>query len=366
MKINKLLVKTKNKNYSIFVGKDIANNLHGIFKRENINLNKCLIVVDKRLPKNSCYKIINSIHSKQKKIIFFRSSEKNKNFSSVNKILDSLFRENFSREDCVIAIGGGITGDVVGFAASIYKRGIKFINIPTTLLAQVDSSVGGKTGVNNKYGKNLIGTFNQPDLVISEINFLKSLPKRELICGYAEILKHTIIANRRKFLFLEKNKNKILKLNSDIIQKAIVDSCIIKKKVIEKDERERNLRKVLNFGHTFAHSFEASLKYTKKLNHGEAVLMGMKCAIKFSQQIKCISKNDAIRLIKHIDSLKTKNLKNFFKLKNIETLIKFMKNDKKNKSNKINLILLKRIGKPEINSNYSVSLIKKFLYNELN
>ena len=366
MRQSKLLIKTKNKNYSIFVGKNITNNISKILKEEKIKFNKCLIIVDKKVPKSSIYKIIRKIKSKLKKIIFFNSSEKNKNINSVNKILDLLFKENFSRDDCIISIGGGITGDVVGFAASIFKRGIKFINFPTTLLSQVDSSVGGKTGVNNRYGKNLIGSFNQPDLVLSEINFLKSLPKRELICGYAEILKHAIIADKKKFLYLEKNKNKILSLNGDVIQKTIIDSCTIKKKVIEKDEKEKNLRKVLNFGHTFAHSFEASLRYSKKLNHGEAVLMGIKCAIKFSKKINYIPENDAKRIINHIDSLKLKKLSNFFKLKHLETLIKFIKIDKKNKSNKINLILLKKIGKPDINSSYNVNTVKKFLYTELN
>ncbi len=366
MRQSKLLIKTKNKNYSIFVGKNITNNISKILKEEKIKFNKCLIIVDKKVPKSSIYKIIRKIKSKLKKIIFFNSSEKNKNINSVNKILDLLFKENFSRDDCIISIGGGITGDVVGFAASIFKRGIKFINFPTTLLSQVDSSVGGKTGVNNRYGKNLIGSFNQPDLVLSEINFLKSLPKRELICGYAEILKHAIIADKKKFLFLEKNKNKILSLNGDVIQKTIIDSCTIKKKVIEKDEKEKNLRKVLNFGHTFAHSFEASLRYSKKLNHGEAVLMGIKCAVKFSKKINHIPENDAKRIINHIDSLKIKKLNDFFNLKHLETLIKFIKIDKKNKSNKINLILLKKIGKPDINSNYNVNTVKKFLYNELN
>ena len=366
MRQSKLLIKTKNKNYSIFVGKNITNNISKILKEEKIKFNKCLIIIDKKVPKSSIYKIIRKIKSKLKKIIFFNSSEKNKNINSVNKILDLLFKENFSRDDCIISIGGGITGDVVGFAASIFKRGIKFINFPTTLLSQVDSSVGGKTGVNNRYGKNLIGSFNQPDLVLSEINFLKSLPKRELICGYAEILKHAIIADKKKFLFLEKNKNKILSLNGDVIQKTIIDSCTIKKKVIEKDEKEKNLRKVLNFGHTFAHSFEASLRYSKKLNHGEAVLMGIKCAVKFSKKINHIPENDAKRIINHIDSLKIKKLNDFFNLKHLETLIKFIKIDKKNKSNKINLILLKKIGKPDINSNYNVNTVKKFLYNELN
>ena len=141
----------------------------------------------------------------QKKIIhFFNSNEKNKNQENVNIILNKLLKNNFRRNDCIISIGGGITGDVAGFAASIYKRGIKFINIPTTLLAQVDSSIGGKTGINNKYGKNLIGTFFQPDLVIADTSFLRSLPKREIICGYAEIFKHSLIAGKKYFNYLEK------------------------------------------------------------------------------------------------------------------------------------------------------------------
>ena len=142
----------------------------------------------------------------------------------------------------MIAIGGGITGDIVGFVASLFKRGMKFINIPTTLLSQVDSSIGGKTGINTHYGKNLIGSFYQPELVISEKNFLKSLPKREIICGYAEILKHSLISNKIFYNFLTKNISKILRLQSPFIEKAIFDSCKIKKKIVEKDEKEKNLR----------------------------------------------------------------------------------------------------------------------------
>jgi len=364
MKVSKLLIKTKDKKYSIFVGKNIINNLPKVFKNEKIFFNKCLLVIDKNVPKVMVLKIKKKIKCNILKIKTFNSNEKNKNYKNVNNILNVLFKLNFSRDDCLVSIGGGITGDVVGFVASIYKRGIKFINFPTTLLSQVDSSIGGKTGVNNKYGKNLIGSFYQPDLVISETSFLKYLPKREIICGYGEILKHALIADEKKFNFLEKNKRKIINLNDYILTKVIVDSCKIKKNVIEKDEKEKNLRKILNFGHTFAHAFEASQGYKKKLNHGEAVLLGIKCAVKFSQKSKLLSKENCTRVLNHIDGLNIKkNLKNIIKSKNI---IKFMKADKKNKSNKINLILLKKIGQPKINLNFNVSKIKNFLYNELN
>ena len=175
---------------------------------------------------------------------------------------------------------------------ALYKRGLRFVNIPTTLLSQVDSSIGGKTGVNTKYGKNLIGSFYQPSLVISDINFLNSLPKREVVCGYGEILKHSLIDEKKFFYFLNKNGEKILELKSPFIQKAIHQSCLIKKKVVEADEKELGIRKILNFGHTFAHAFEATLRYSTKLNHGEAVILGVKTAAKFSLLNKILNKKE--------------------------------------------------------------------------
>ena len=197
-----------------------------------------------------------------------------------------MLKNNFNRNDCLVAVGGGVIGDVSAFAASIFKRGLKFVNIPTTLLAQVDSSIGGKTGINTSYGKNLIGSFYQPALVISDIDFLKHLPKRELVCGYAEIFKHSIIDDYKFFDFLIKNFKKIINLNKPYINKAIYKSCLIKKKIVEKDEKEKNLRKKLNLGHTFAHSYEATYNYSRGLNHGEAVLLGIKSASEFSYKKK--------------------------------------------------------------------------------
>ena len=194
----------------------------------------------------------------------------------------------------------------------MFTKGIKFINFPTTLLAQVDSSIGGKTGINNKYGKNLIGTFFQPDLVVSDINFLKTLPKREIICGYAEILKHSLIAGKKYFSFLDKNKFKILKLKTPYIEKAIKDSCKIKKQIVELDEKEKNHRKLLNLGHTFAHAYEAETKYSKKLNHGEAVILGIKSAAKFSLSIKLLSEKKYFKIISHMNLLNLPNDLNFF------------------------------------------------------
>ena len=366
MKKTRILINTKTKKYSIFIGSGILSNLSNIFKKNKIKINKCLIIVDKNVPKKNLFILKKQINSKNIFTYYFNPSEKNKSLKSVKIILNKLFKLNFNREDCVISLGGGITGDVVGFVASIFKRGIKFINIPTTLLAQVDSSIGGKTGVNNYYGKNLIGSFYQPDLVISVIKILKSLPKREIICGYGEILKHSIIDGKKIFNYLDKNKFNILNLRSPFIEKAICDSCKIKKKIVQLDEKEKNIRKILNLGHTFAHAYEATLNYSKKLNHGEAVILGIVSAIKFSLKNNNLLKQDSKRILNHIQKLELPYiLKNYFNKKDINLILKFMKSDKKNVSSKINLILIKGIGKTLINFNFNKNILRKFFNEEL-
>ena len=276
MKSIKLKVKTGHQKYPIYIGNNITKKLQDLLQKNFINFNQCLVIADKNVPKKLINKILNSLPKKIVLIHYFSASEKNKNQKSIDNILAILLNNNFNRNDCVISVGGGITGDVSGFAASIYKRGLKFVNIPTTLLSQVDSSIGGKTGINNKYGKNLIGAFYQPSLVISDISFLKSLPKRELICGYGEILKHAIIADRKFFTFLNNNGSKILSLKSPLIEQTIFKSCSIKKKVVETDEKEIGIRKILNFGHTFAHAYEATLGYSKNLTMEKLLYLVLK------------------------------------------------------------------------------------------
>jgi len=366
MKPIKLKIKTQTQKYSIIIGSNLSANVSKVLKTNSISFKQCLLIIDKNVPKQFISKIKKSLNKKKLYVHFFKANEINKNFNSVNKILKILLNKNFSREDCVISIGGGITGDVSGFAASLFKRGLKFINIPTTLLSQVDSSIGGKTGVNTKYGKNLIGSFYQPNLVISDVQFLKTLPKRELICGYGEILKHSLIANKSFYNFLNNNSNKILKLSSPFIEKAIYESCKIKKNVVEKDEKEKGLRKILNFGHTFAHAYEASLGYSKKLNHGEAVILGIQSALSFSLKNNLIKKSDYNSILKHISNANLPlKIKKFFKIRDLNKILSFMAKDKKNNSNKINLVLLKKIGHPIINREYKKNNLSEFLKSEL-
>ena len=359
-------IKTHSKNYSIVIGNNILKNLDKIIKKNSSNFNKCLIIVDKNIPKKFIREITNSLSKKNKTIYFFKSNERKKSFSTINNILKILLKKNFYRNDCLISVGGGITGDISGFAASIFKRGLQFINIPTTLLAQVDSSIGGKTGINTIYGKNLIGSFYQPNLVVSDIKFLKTLPKREIICGYAEILKHSLILNKKFFLFLKNNGNKILELKNNYIQKAIYQSCLIKKKIIELDENEKNLRKILNFGHTFAHAYEAKMNFSKRLNHGEAVLLGISSAIKFSLRNKILNKKDYMLIKNHLEKLKLPNkIIKYFNKNDIKKILIYMHKDKKNKNKKINLVLIKKIGKAKYNNYFDTNKINSFFKQEL-
>ena len=362
----KLKIKQRYQNYPIIIGQNIISNFSSLVKNCNLKISKYLLVVDKNVPKNMVKKLCNSIGSKEKSIFLFEANEKNKIQKSADTILNILLKKNYSRDDCLIAVGGGITGDVTAFAASLFKRGINFINIPTTLLAQVDSSIGGKTGINTKNGKNLIGTFYQPKLVISDTKFLKTLNKREVVCGYAEILKHSIIANKKLYLYLSKHINQILSLKSPFIEKSIIESCKIKKNIVENDEKETNLRKTLNFGHTFAHAFETTLNYSKKLNHGEAVILGINSALNFSYKRKIINKKNNSNITGHIKNSNLPNkLSKYFSVKDAKKIVSFMMNDKKNKSSKINLILLKRIGFPIINKSYDKKLLYSFLKKEL-
>tara|TARA_B100001057_G_scaffold330954_1_gene331270 strand:- start:340 stop:1455 length:1116 start_codon:yes stop_codon:yes gene_type:complete len=366
MKAIKLFVQTKNERYPILIGRNLISKLSNLLKKNSITFKKCLIVIDKNVPRKNLTKIIKNLKNIDTYKFEFYANEKNKNHKNVNKILDILLNKNFSRNDCIISVGGGITGDVSGFAASLFKRGLKFVNIPTTLLAQVDSSIGGKTGVNTKHGKNLIGSFYQPKIVISDVEFLKTLPRREIICGYGEIIKHSIIANKKFYIFLDKNIKNILKLKSPLIEKSIHESCKIKKLVVEKDEKEMGMRKILNFGHTFAHAYEASLNFSKKLNHGEAVILGIKSAINFSLEKKIFKKKEFNLIFNHLNQSDfPRSTKDYFSLSDLNKIISYMLRDKKNNSNKIKLMLIKKIGGPIIEKEFSQVVIKKFLKKSL-
>jgi len=365
MKNTKLIVKTKSKTYPIYFGNNILNKTGWLIKKNLPSVKKICIISDNKLPKLLLKKLIKSLKKYELKIYKLSANERTKSLNVANKIIEQLLNNNFNKSDCVIAMGGGVLGDLSGFISNLTKRGLKFINIPTTLLAQVDASIGGKTGVNSNQGKNLIGTYYQPDFILSDVSTLKSLPQREIISGYGEILKHSIILDKKFFLWLFKNGKKIInEKNNFFLKKAIVKSCKIKCKVINKDEKEKDLRMILNFGHTFAHGFEGAKNFSKKINHGEAVLLGMMVASELSNKKKKLSLKDLLLIKKHYFNLKLPMfIAKTFKKNEVKKIIYFMQKDKKNVDKKINLILLNKIGKTTQPREFSLksSEIRNFL-----
>ena len=365
MQTTKLKVKNLNSNYSVLIGKNILKEIPKKIKILCPKATKIALVVDKKIPKKFRNKLKDILKKYDIFLFEYSVNEKFKSFINVNKLVESCLSNNFNRSDVLISFGGGIIGDLGAFAASIIKRGINFINVPTTLLSQVDSSIGGKTGVNSKNGKNFIGTFYQPKLVISDTELLKSLPQRELICGYAEILKHSIILKNNFFNWLEKYSNQmIVGRDMDLLQTAIVRSCKIKMHFVNADLYEKKTRMILNFGHTFAHAIELQNNYSKRINHGEAVIMGMMMATQLSY-LKKICNLKTLTKLKNIyksNNLKS-DIKKFFKKSEYRQITNYMGSDKKNNDKKINLILLKKIGQTTKPNTYKISpteIIKVF------
>ena len=355
-KISVSIISNKKK-YPIWIGKNILHLLTKKINELSPGTKKIAIIIDKNIPIFYKKKINNLLKKYQIFTLEINPSEKFKNLNTVNFLLKNLISKNFNRSDLVLAVGGGITGDIAGFVSSIFKRGINYMNIPTTLLAQVDSSIGGKTGVNSNFGKNLIGSFFQPKLVLIDINFLNSLSRRQMICGYAEILKHSIIKDKSFFDWLKINTKRILYKKSKELAYAIKKSCQIKIFFVNKDVNEKNLRMILNFGHTFAHAIEVKNNYSKKITHGEAVLSGIILASRLSLAKKVCS----VKIVNEILKIYNENnlsytFKKYSKQNSINSLIPFLKNDKKNNDNKINFILLKRIGKTTLPNKYKISL----------
>ena len=357
MKAQEIKVKNLNKNYSIFIGNNILNLLAPKINYLCPQTRKVALIFDKGVPSKFKKTLLNRLKKYELLSLTLVSNEKNKSLKSVNFFLDKLLLKNFNRTDLIISVGGGIAGDLAGFVASIFKRGINFINIPTTLLSQVDAAVGGKTGVNSVYGKNLIGSFYHPRLVIVDTALLKSLKKKEMICGYAEILKHAIIKDKKFFNWLKLNTRNIFLRKSKELIYAIKKSCNIKLSFVNKDVNEKKLRMILNFGHTFAHAIEARNNYSKKITHGEAVLAGMILATKLSIIKKVCSRKTLDELLKiyNINNLNY-TFKKYTKNKEIIKLIPYLKNDKKNNDEKINFILLNRIGKTTKPDKHKISI----------
>ena len=351
------------KSYKIAVGINIFQEQIQNFLSQN-NYNKIIILCDENVHKHYQNLILKSIPNGI--LIEINQGESSKSFKYFNQLCEKILKIGVDRKSLIIAIGGGVVGDLSGFCASVLLRGIDFIQIPTTLLSMVDSSVGGKTGINSKYGKNLIGSFYQPKLVICDISFLESLNLREFRSGYAEVLKYGLIYDQEFFKYLQENLSNIFAKNSDSLIYIIEKSCKIKAEIVSKDERENNIRAQLNFGHTFGHAIETQAKYSSLILHGEAVAIGMAMASKLSRELNFIDQFQYEEIISHLKKSGFElNLKNFELKYKINNLIKNLYKDKKNQNNQLNFILLKNIGNAHIYSKIDKKFITNFFKNYL-
>ena len=302
---------------------------------------------------------------KQKNIIIFsiRCGEKLKTFNGYKNLSEKLIKCNVNRKSVLIAIGGGTLGDLTGFVASTLLRGLDFYLIPTTLLSQVDSSIGGKNGINTIYGKNLLGTFYHPTEVLIDISVLSSLSKKEIKSGYAEIIKHALIKDYSFFCWLEENTQKLLNLEKSILEKAIYKSIMIKLFYVKKDEKEflldKNSRAMLNFGHTIGHAIESHYNY-KKFNHGEAISIGMITEAKISNYLGLLSSNELERILTHFK--KYRLMVNDDVLKDKRLISKITK-DKKNFQNNIIFSLIDKIGSSIFYKKLDKNKVYKILQN---
>jgi len=342
--------------YKIVIGKEAISkkNLSPLLKQHN----KTLVITDDGVPPKITKKVIGICKASTKVFSFIiKHGEKAKSFQNFQRVLNFLAKNNFDRTDVIIAIGGGVVGDISGYVASSYLRGIEFIQIPTTLLAQVDSSVGGKTAINISAGKNLVGAFYNPKGVIIDTEVLESLPKREFKSGLAEVIKYALIKNKSLYSLLKAHSQKILSMNHKIIEEMIFQSIQTKAKIVTKDEKENGIRAILNFGHTFGHAIEAHGKY-KKILHGEAVAKGMIIACKISYLENLISEKDFIDAKSLLKMYEFDLSLHQYKYGDLKP---FIFRDKKIKAGKLNLILLNRLSNAIVTDSFNLNNLQRVL-----
>ena len=338
--MKKINLKLSKSSYNIFIGKYNYSQIIEEIKKINLNKN-ILIVIDENVERFWGEYIKKPFANYGNKINYYsiKSGEKSKSYKELNKIYSFLLNNNFGRDTLIISIGGGVTGDLTGYAASTFMRGVQIIHVPTTLLAAVDSSIGGKTGINFNNKKNMIGTFYQPNFVLIDINFLSSLPKKEITSGIGEVIKYAFLSTPDFFYFVRDNIEKVYYNDDKVINELIVKSASIKSAVVSQDERESGLRKILNLGHTFAHAIESDLNF--KIKHGEAVTAGIISALYLSNKMGILTKNR----VRDYLSLPLKiNLPNNLFYLNEENMVNIMHLDKKSRDGMINFILLSEIG----------------------
>jgi len=357
MKIIKLDLKKRS--YNIVVGNNIINLLGENLRK--LKLGSCAYVITNAAIKNKYGRVLNTLLKRsgfQVKFRLVRDSEKTKSLESAYAVIKDITLFDKKKQIFIVAFGGGVIGDLAGFIASIYKRGIPYIQVPTTLLAQVDSAIGGKTALDLSQGKNLVGTFYQPKLVFSDVAILRTLALRQLKAGLAEIIKYGIIKDPQLFNYLEKNYKGVLTLKSGVLEFIVSRCSDIKAKVIQQDEREeKGIRTILNFGHTIGHAIEAAGNF-KRYNHGEAIALGMLVASDISNLSGLLDIKTARRIENLIEKV---GLPTKIKRITVFDIISAHYHDKKFIAGKNRFVLIKDIGKTVISQNIPLQIIKAAL-----
>ncbi len=354
--MKELKVELKENAYPIYIGSGLLQKKDLLQK--HIKSKQVVIVSNTTVAPLYLESVLANLDGYQVSVVELPDGEQYKNLESINKIFDCLLEHRYSRNSTLIALGGGVVGDMGGFAAACYQRGIAFIQIPTTVLAQVDSSVGGKTGVNHVLGKNMIGAFYQPQCVIADMDVLDTLDDRQLKAGIAEVIKYGLIRDLAFFEWLEQNVELLLARDKQALAYVIEVSCRNKAEIVAEDEFESGIRAILNLGHTFGHAIETGMGYGKYL-HGEAVAIGIGYAADLSQRMGWLTDADVLRII---DLLKRADLPvEPPKDMSVEQFIDLMAVDKKNVDGNIRLILLKAIGKASLPLNIEQQKLEQTL-----
>ncbi len=295
------------------------------------------------------------------------AGETTKSWPHFTRSVEWLLEERIERHDMVIALGGGVIGDLVGFAAAVLRRGVGFIQVPTSLLAQVDSSVGGKTGINAPQGKNLIGAFHQPALVLADTDALATLPSRDFLAGYGEVVKYGLLGDIEFFQWLESNTSSFLCRDSATLITAVKRACEMKAEIVARDETEQGDRALLNLGHTFCHALEAATGYSDRLLHGEGVAIGCALAFEVSARMGLCSQEDPSRVRAHLKSMKMKADLSDIKgdLPTSEDLVALMNQDKKTRDGRIHFVMVRGIGQAFVTPDVDLGIVQQVLDEQL-
>lgn len=326
------------RSYDVLIGKNALGNITPELKKRKLN-GRMLVIVDRNVLLKHSEKI-RSAFQENADYFVLKPGEDSKSVEVLQQIYQFMVKKQYNRHSVVAAVGGGVTGDLAGFAAATYMRGLRFVQVPTTLLAAVDSSVGGKTGINFRGTKNIIGSFHQPSLVVTDLDFMSTLPEQEILCGFGEILKYAFLSGEDFFKRLKRDAGSVFAKDQLVIERLIQESVNIKKSVVLQDEMETGLRKILNLGHTFGHSFESVLNFGIK--HGEAVIAGIICALRLSVIRNIMTEQTAEPLINFsLQYIRTRKLKDV----NNARAYNIMLQDKKNSGGTIKFVLVNKPGK---------------------